>query len=399
MSRARAFGAATLVLAVLAAPAHAAPSSVEHAHAAVAAATGSLTLTVSARADRALRTRGVTVSTTGKAARSGRRVRLPLSAGDRTALNTSGALRLRAGKRSVTLGAPRLELGSNPRVTALLGGRRSTLLTLTVAPISTASGVTLETTGATLTAAAGRTISRRLRITQLPRAAFATVAATGTFASQAPQPSAPAPGACATTTAGGAAPDPGKGEPPIKARPAGALTIASATVTWHVRESFIQYIASGEGTSTSAGATGEEPTVEGASQAPLVYSFHFTPTGGWCDPATGAARLTFGGSVGFRYRDHEIDLRVNDPEVELDGPASRVIFRMTGSGDTDGGNRRSVVETLDVSKAAAVRVDGKTITYERIPAAVPPGTADSVFAGYYLPGDPFGWVSITFTAA
>jgi hypothetical protein len=72
---------------------------------------------------------------------------------------------------------------------------------------------------------------------------------------------------------------------------------------------------------------------------------------------------------------------------------------MTGSGDTDGGNRRSVVETLDVSKAAAVRVDGKTITYERIPAAVPPGAADSVFAGYYLPGDPFGWVSITFTTA
>ena len=90
---------------------------------------------------------------------------------------------------------------------------------------------------------------------------------------------------------------------------------------------------------------------------------------------------------------------VNDPEVELDGPASRVIFRMTGSGDTDGGNQRAVVETLDVSKAAAVRVDGKTITYERIPGAVPPGAADSVFAGYYLPGDPFGWVSITFTTA
>ena len=72
---------------------------------------------------------------------------------------------------------------------------------------------------------------------------------------------------------------------------------------------------------------------------------------------------------------------------------------MTGSGDTDGGNRRAVVETLDVSQAAAVRVDGNTFTYERIPAAVPPGAADSVFAGYYLPGDPFGWVSITFTTA
>ena len=89
---------------------------------------------------------------------------------------------------------------------------------------------------------------------------------------------------------------------------------------------------------------------------------------------------------------------VNDPEVELDGPASRVIFRMTGSGDTDGGNRRAVVETLDVSKAAA-SANGNAFAYERIPGAVPPGAAGSVFAGYYLPGDPFGWVSITFTTA
>ena len=69
---------------------------------------------------------------------------------------------------------------------------------------------------------------------------------------------------------------------------------------------------------------------------------------------------------------------------------------MTGSGDTDGGNKRAVVETLDVSKAAAT-ANGNAFSYERIPGAVPPGAASSVFAGYYLPGDPFGWVSISFT--
>ncbi len=76
--------------------------------------------------------------------------------------------------------------------------------------------------------------------------------------------------------------------------------------------------------------------------------------------------------------------------MELDGPASRVIFRMSG--------RRTVIETLDVSKATVTSA-GKTLTYDHIPAAVPPGAADSVFAGYYLPGDPFGWVSISFTTA
>jgi hypothetical protein len=60
------------------------------------------------------------------------------------------------------------------------------------------------------------------------------------------------------------------------------------------------------------------------------------------------------------------------------------------------GGRRQAIETLDVSKAA-VSSTATTFTYERIPAAIPPGAADSVFAGYYLPGDPFGWVSITFT--
>ena len=71
---------------------------------------------------------------------------------------------------------------------------------------------------------------------------------------------------------------------------------------------------------------------------------------------------------------------------------------MTGSGDTDGGNRRAVVETLDLSKGAA-SATGNAFAYERIPGAVPPGAASSVFAGYYLPGDPFGWVSVTFTTA
>jgi hypothetical protein len=69
---------------------------------------------------------------------------------------------------------------------------------------------------------------------------------------------------------------------------------------------------------------------------------------------------------------------------------------MTGSGDTDGGNQRAVVETLDVSKAA-VSANAPSFAYERIPGAVPPGAATSVFAGYYLPGDPFGWLSISFT--
>ena len=352
---------------------------------------GTLTLTVSAKLD----ARGVSVRTTGKATRSGRKLTLPLASGDAKALRASGALQLRANQRRLTLGSPRLELGSNPRVTALIGGRRATLLTLAVAPNRSASGVSLQRTGATLSATAARTIERRLRVKRLPRA-FATVAASASFSGGAstPQPTGPADGPCRTPTAGGTPPPPGTGEPPVKARPATARAITGATVTWHVRDSFIRYMAAGEGTSASRGATPAAPEGE----PPLVYAFHFPFAEGWCDPVTGAARVAFTGTVRFRYSDHEIDLVVNDPEVELDGPASRVIFRMTGSGDTAGGNKRAVVETLDVSKASAT-ANGNAFAYERIPGAVPPGAASSVFAGYYLPGDPFGWVSISFTTA
>jgi len=333
---------------------------------------GTATLTLSA----GLKTRGVTVSVTAPATLKGRTVTFPLedAAADAVALQARGALKFRKGSRSVTLTAPQLRA---TRVTAILGGQRTTILTT-------------EGARAKLAPTAARTIERRLRATKLPRA-LGTLTSAPTYLTTAT--------VCRETISPGTAPAPPSGEPPVKARPHGALNVVSATVTWHPRESFIQYIASGEGTSIANGATAAAPTVEGGSQAPLVYSFQFTPTGGWCDPATGAARLTFSGTVGFAYRDHEIDLEVNDPEIELDGPASRVVFRMTGSGDTDGGNRRAVVETLDVSRAAHVLTDGKTFTYERIPAAVPPGAADSVFAGYYLPGDPFGWVSITFTTA
>ena len=371
-----------------------------HNAATARAGTGSLTIAITS--SRALSRRGVTVGATGDATRRGRATTFRLASADAKALRTTGALRLRAKGRRVMLRSPRLELGSNPRVTALVGGRRSTLLTLAVAPVRTDSGVQLERTGATLTANAAKAIARRLEISALPRRSFATVSAAASF-SAATTPGGPTPpggsasGPCRTTTAAGAPPEPGTGEPPVKPRPASARTVTGATVTWRVRESFIRYMAAGEGTTVSRGAaSAPAEALDGAP--PLVYSFHFPFAEGWCDPVTGSARIVFTGTVAFRYADHEIDLVVNDPEVELDGPASRVIFRLTGTGDTAGGNRRAVVETLDVAKSAAAAT-APTVGYERIPGAVPPGAASSVFAGYYLPGDPFGWVSISFTTA
>jgi len=143
--------------------------------------------------------------------------------------------------------------------------------------------------------------------------------------------------------------------------------VVSATITWHVRESFVDYINSGGGTTTENGATQEG-----------TYDFHFPFRNGWRDGNTAAVYYT--GRVNFRFPSHGIDMQAEDPEIELNGANLRAIFRMDG--------KREVLIKLHPDQAVShtTSPDGKTITYEQIPGTVPGGTGDSVFAGFYCPG-------------
>jgi hypothetical protein len=122
--------------------------------------------------------------------------------------------------------------------------------------------------------------------------------------------------------------------------------------------------------------------VPGASAA-LSYGVQFPFASGWvdrgADPASAGddtALLDFGGAVRFRYSAHGIDLSTASPELE---PS------------------RQVLVNLDLGHAAAVRVEGNGFTYERVPGAIPAGTAGSTFAGFYAPGTEFGCFSVTST--
>jgi hypothetical protein len=42
---------------------------------------------------------------------------------------------------------------------------------------------------------------------------------------------------------------------------------------------------------------------------------------------------------------------------------------------------------------------GHRYVYERMPGVVPSAATDSVFNGFYAAGDPFGWVTVSFTTA
>jgi hypothetical protein len=240
--------------------------------------------------------------------------------------------------------------------------------------------------------------------------------------SQSPSPGgttpAPAPGGAPPSTA------PITNEPPLLARPATAVDVRASTVTWRVRDSFVQYLNAGgkpnDGVNPLAPATADAPTQGctssgGVNPAQLAYPFQFPFTRGWYDPVSGTAALYFGGGVHFGFADHTIDLNAAEPEVELNGASSRAIFRFNGSGGTAVGNKREVLMNLATSAGAAPKActadpgpaglpasvanpDGTTTyTFERIAGVIPDGAANTVFAGFYLPGDQFGWMTIAFT--
>lgn len=331
---------------------------------------------------------------------SGRsRAVLPVSSGTVTSkatLGLAGTVRLTAGKRRVTLGKLQVRLGKASTLTGELnGGKRRTIGRLSVPPGQLkldrdAATASVKNARLTLTASTAKSVRSRLQLRRTPTGRVATLAITGHVKD------APAASNCSSSSAYCGT---GLGaEPPVLARPAGAVDIRTATISWRPLASWIRYVNSGNGTSTSGGATNGPREVLPGSSTAFVYSFGFPFKSGWFDPATGTAGTLFRGTVGFRFKAHTIDMTAADPEVEINGSASRMIFRMDGKDGTQLGNTRGVLVKLDLAKAASTSVspDGKTHTYAEIPGTIP-ANASSAFAGFYAPGEPFGSVTLSFT--
>ena len=210
--------------------------------------------------------------------------------------------------------------------------------------------------------------------------------------------------------AGGGAPTSGPlgNEPPLLARPATAVDVSSVQLSWYPRDSWVRYVSSGsaagDGILFSGGATGIDSTASecpdrpAGSDAQLPYRVAFTPRASWFDPVSGSAGVYGGGAVAFRWKGHGIDLTAADPEIEINGAASRAIFRFAGSGSTPYPNQRAALLSLDTGAGPVVSDAGKTFTYSLVRGTL---TADgvNVFAGFYTPpdNDEFGCVSVAFT--
>ncbi|MEZ5076356.1 MAG: HtaA domain-containing protein [Solirubrobacterales bacterium] len=382
---------------------------------------GTATLALNGPAAKTLRAEGVRVVPVRPAKGGAKRVVMPVGgslAGRRTTvLRQRGALLLRRKGRELRLGELELRLGKRGRVEAA-AGRRDLVLFRVLAggrrEIDPASGrVLLSRLRLKLTGAARRLIAKRLRLrTSREQARQLTGEKLGVLAARVSGDSGSAGGGGAEgggenriescPLPSGAGPEP-EDPLPVKARPAAAVDVTGAMLDWHVRESFVRYVETGEGTSVAGGATASGPVVLPGTSAAAVYDFQFPFASGWldrgasaADPGDDSGAIRFGGAVRFLYSGHEIDLTAADPEIEIAGGASRAIFSVTDSG---GPAERQVLINLDLSQAGAIVADGNSYTYERVPGVVPAGTAASTFAGFYAPGTEFGCVNVAFTTA
>jgi hypothetical protein len=378
---------------------------------AASAASGQAVLQLNGAAAEALRADGVRIAPAGAAEGGARRVVLPVRSGlvgsSVTVLRLGGGLSLKKGRRQLRLGGLRLTLGKRGAVNGKTAGESGALFRVLAGgrrEIDAARGsVRLGGLRLRLRPAAARKIAERLQLERRLPLRFGVLSATKEgLLPGSPPPADPVAADTSCPLPGSAGPAPE--EPlPVASRPPAAVDVTAATVSWDVRESFIRYVNAGEGTSVFDGATPAALAVRPGSSAPLTYAFAFPFAGGWhdpganpADPADDRAALYFSGGVRFLYSAHEIDLRTSAPEIEIGGGASRAIFAVA---EGEAAAERQVIVNLDLARAGAVDVSGTTVTYERVPGAIPAGTASSVFGGFYAPGSDFGCFTVSYSTA
>lgn len=402
LTRTRAVFAATTTTVLIALNSAVAP--------AATAPDGHGTLKLNGAAAQALRASGVRIAPLGAAAGGAQQVVFPVRAGlvgsSVTVLRLGGGISLTHGKRRLKLAGLRLTLGRRASVAGKIGGESLALFQVLKGGRreidATRGSVRLSGLRLKLRRSVAREMGQRLRLQQHLPLTFGVLSVTkdGLALGSPPSPggSEPANTGCPLPSTAGPAPEE---PPPLAARPPGAVDVTAATISWDVRESFIRYINTGEGTSVFGGTTAAAPEVRPGSSVSLTYTFGFPFASGWhhpganpSDPADDRAALYYSGGVRFLYSAHGIDLRTSAPEIELAGGASRAIFAVA---EEEAAAERQVIVNLDLARAASVHASGATVTYERVPGAIPSGTATSVFAGFYAPGTDFGCFTVSYS--
>ena len=363
-----------------------------------AAAPGQATLQLSGPAAKALRAGGVGIAPLGAAKGGPQRIVLPVRTGlvgsTATVLRFGGGISLRNGKRQARLTDLRLTLGRRSGLAGKLGGEASGIFRVLAGgqrDLDPARGsARLSGLRLTLSRPAARAIAKELDLDQRPSGVFAVLSAVDDDLPQSGSPptkSEQKSTGCALPSGAGPAPE----DPlPVATRPAGAVDITGASLSWDVRDSFIRYVNTGEGTSVFGGAVAAAPELRSGTSLPLTYAFGFPFASGWHDPAPiPPIPPTTGGDLLRRRRPLPLQRPRNRPADQRPGDRDqrRCLAGDLRVADGEAPAERQVIVNLDLGRAASVQASGGTVTYERVPGAIPAGTATSDFRRLLRPGD------------
>lgn len=296
--------------------------------------------------------------------------------GPTTVVRHEGAIRLARGTRKVTLTSVQLHVGAQTRISALLGGRRTTVFTVRGSSLS-------------VTRAAARRLRSALRLRTLPtRAGRATMTAPSTSA---PSTSAPVPAPAPAPAPAAPAPAPAPGEIPVST--AGTQWISSTLPGSSDHKSWINYV------TNAAWISGSVTPLDGAARIAVGNKYDYTLTPTTVSRALGVTTLNHRGKLQYRVPLHSIDQSIQNLTFR--------ITPLTGSGEViaDGqANDRDFIgappvpflrtKVLDLRLAGivpAVAPNGD-VTYANVPATIAEGAEEEV--GYEA-GRP--WGSFTFT--
>jgi hypothetical protein len=371
------------------------------ASASAAAGSGGVTLTLggTGKAAESLADASVKPGAIAPAKKRAKRVTLPvqsITVGKSATVALRGGVSFKAGKRTLRLRSVRVALTAKRATVSAKAGKRRVAVFAAKLPKGKAKLDRSKTTAAlsgaklALTPKGAKLLRAKLGVSGIAAGALGKL------------------GVDARPKGGGGGGGPGGGPggdgpksgplgnaPSILTRPAGAVDVTSASLSWRPRESWIQYINGGEGTSVFGGAA-NGPAETRPGQSALVYSFvDFPFASGWYEAATGKAAIYFQGGVGFRWSAHGINFSTAKPEIEINGGASRAIFTFNGTENTKYDNQRGVL--VDLHPSSIQTPPNGPVTYTDVPGTIPEDTGASVFAGFYPANSDFGTLTVSFT--
>lgn len=308
-----------------------------------------------------------------------------------------GGLILKRGKKSVRLTGMLISIRSGRvNVTGRIGRKRATIFTGPVSGSPTFDSgriaVAVRSNKLSVTSSAARVIRKALR-SRAPKSRFA-----GQLVADASVIAPPFAGGETVTpeeaakckTPGGPIEDP--------SRPVTAVDLTCGFFTWHVRDSWIQYLPINAPISPAVALSpipGNQhvcPTA-GASVTD-AYSFSLKFTGGWWDASSGNAALFSSGGIHFRYDDHGLNIQVLDAELRIDGGLSTLKLTIIDSANP-GGTR---IDFANVNTGAPLAggppAPGTAAT--RLRTNLTSTGANAIGNGIYGAGDGFGCVEFGF---